>query len=121
MVSSAEPKAGKIIAYLPGWSTPPAAVDLAAAGYTHVIVAFGVFSTVTPGQIISAFDSVSPAYIQSLQTAGIKVLLSLGGASTNIVNTTVDFHSVLAKVSDPQCFTEEFVFGEVFFSVLFEI
>ena len=109
MVSSAEQKAGKIIAYLPGWSTPPAADDLAAAGYTHVIVAFGVFSTVTPGQIISAFDSVSPAYIQSLQTAGIKVLLSLGGASTNIVNTTVDFHSVLAKVSDPQCFTEEFV------------
>lgn len=107
--TQSEQKTGKIIAYLPGWSTPPAAEDLAAAGYTHVIVAFGVFSTITPGQIVSAFDSVTPAYIKSLQTAGIKVLLSLGGASTNIVNTTVNFHSVLEKVSDPQCFTEEFV------------
>ena len=78
----------RYLAYLPGWSTPPAAVDLAEAGYTHVIVAFGVFSTVTPGQIIYAFDSVSPAYIQSLQAVGIKVLLSLGGASTETYITT---------------------------------
>lgn len=107
--TQADQKTGKIIAYLPGWSTPPAGEELVAAGYTHVIVAFGVFSTITPGQIVPAFDSVTPAYIKSLQTAGLKVLVSLGGASTNLVNTTVDFHSVLSRVSDPQCFTEEFI------------
>lgn len=100
---------GKIIAYVPGWKTAPAATDLAEAGYTHIIVAFGVFSTITPGQIISAFTTVTPDYIQSLHAAGIKVLLSLGGDSSNIVNTTTDFHAVLAKVSDPECFVEEFV------------
>lgn len=100
---------GKLIAYLPGWGATPSAGDLVAAGYTHVIVAFGVFSTVTPGQIISAFETVTPSYVKSLQAAGLKVLLSLGGASTNIVNTSVDFHSVLSKVSDPSFFQEAFV------------
>lgn len=100
---------GKIIAYLPGWNTPPDAGELVAAGYTHAVIAFGVFSTITPGQIMPAFETITASYVKSLQAAGIKVLLSIGGSSTNIVNTTTNFHSVLAKVSDPQCFTEEFV------------
>ena len=100
---------GKLIAYITGSKPAPAAGDLVNAGYTHIVVAYGVFSTVTPGQIIPAFVNVTPEYIQSLQTAGIKVLLSLGGPSSNIVNTTTDFHAVLARVSDPQCFIEEFV------------
>lgn len=100
---------GKLIAYLPGWGATPSAGELVAAGYTHVIVAFGVFSTITPGQIVSAFETVTPSYVKSLQAAGLKVLLSLGGASTNIVNTTVDFHSVVSKVSDANFFQEAFV------------
>ena len=100
---------GRIIGYLTGWKTPPAATDLAAAGYTHMLVAFGVFSTSTPGQITPAFDTVSASYIKSLQNAGIKVLLSLGGASTSIPNTTVNFHQVLTAASSPTAFTQTFI------------
>lgn len=100
---------GKFIAYLSGWKTPPAAHDIRIAGYTHVIVTYGVFSTITPGQIMSAFTAVTPAYVQSLQAEGIKVLVSLGGRSTNLINATTDFHQILAKVSDSDCFIEEFV------------
>ncbi|CAM2921767.1 chitinase [Legionella steigerwaltii] len=100
---------GRIIGYLPGWDTPPSATALANAGYTHVLVAFGVFSTTNPGQITSAFDTVSASYIQSLHNAGIKVLLSLGGASSSIANTTVDFHQVLAAASSPTAFEQTFI------------
>ncbi|AUH73803.1 glycosyl hydrolase family 18 protein [Legionella sainthelensi] len=100
---------GRIIAYLPGWKTPPPATDLANAGYTHVLVAFGVFSTTIPGQITPAFDTVSQAYIQSLQRAGIKVLLSLGGASTSIANTTVNFHQVVSAASSATAFEQTFI------------
>ncbi|VVC75802.1 Chitinase D [Aquicella siphonis] len=100
---------GRIIGYLPGWKTPPSANALAAAGYTHILVAFGVFSTVTPGQITPAFDTVTPSYIKSLQALGIKVLLSLGGASTSIPNTTVNFHQVLQKASSTSAFTQTFI------------
>lgn len=100
---------GRVMAYLPGWKTPPAAAAIAKAGYTHVIVAFGVFSTTTPGQITPAFDTVTKQYIQSLQNAGVKVLLSLGGASTSIANTTVNFHQVLAASSSPAVFEQNFV------------
>lgn len=100
---------GKLIAYLPGWKTPPAAQEIRAAGYTHVIVTYGVFSTITPGQIMPAFTAVTPAYVQSLQAEGVKVLVSLGGPSTNLVNATTDFHQILAKVSNSLCFIEEFV------------
>lgn len=100
---------GRIIGYLPGWETPPSATDLANAGYTHIIVAFGVFSTTTPGQITPAFDTVSASYIKSLQNAGIKVLLSLGGASTDIPNTSINFHQVLLKASSPSAFEQTFV------------
>ncbi|KTD01787.1 glycosyl hydrolase family 18 protein [Fluoribacter gormanii] len=100
---------GRIIGYLPGWVTPPSATALANAGYTHILVAFGVFSTTSPGQITSAFDTVSASYIQSLHNAGIKVLLSLGGASSSIPNTTVNFHQVLAAASSPAAFQQTFI------------
>lgn len=100
---------GRIIGYLPGWLTPPTAASLAAAGYTHILVAFGVFSTTQPGQIVSAFSTVSQAYIASLHAAGIKVLLSLGGASTSIASTSVDFHSVLSSATSPAAFQQAFV------------
>ncbi|WP_131762292.1 glycosyl hydrolase family 18 protein [Legionella jamestowniensis] len=99
----------RIITYIPGWKTPPSAQSLANAGYTHVMVAFGVFSTTTPGVIASAFDTVTKEYIQSLRNAGIKVLLSLGGALTSIPDTTVDFHQVLSAASSPAAFQQTFI------------
>ncbi|HAT8720732.1 TPA: hypothetical protein JBA25_11625 [Legionella pneumophila] len=100
---------GRIIGYIPGWKTPPTAQELANAGYTHVMIAFGVFSTNTPGVIVPAFETVTKEYIQSLHQAGIKVILSLGGALTSIPNTTVDFHQVLAASSSPEVFQQTFI------------
>ncbi|KTD76328.1 glycosyl hydrolase family 18 protein [Legionella waltersii] len=100
---------GRIIGYLPGWKTPPTAQALADAGYTHMMVSFGVFSTSTPGQIIPAFDTVTKPYIQSLHQKGIKVILSLGGALTSLPNTTVDFHQALAAAASPDAFKQTFM------------
>ncbi|CDZ77335.1 Chitinase D precursor [Legionella massiliensis] len=100
---------GRIIGYLPGWVTPPAATALANAGYTHVLVAFGVFSTTTPGAITPAFSAITPAYIQALQSAGMKVSLSLGGASTSVADTTVNFHQVVSAASSPTAFQQTFI------------
>lgn len=100
---------GRIMAYVPGWKTPPSATSLAAAGYTNMIAAFGVFSTTSPGQIVSAFDSVTKSYIDSLHSVGIKVSLSLGGASTSLPNTSVDFHQVLVSATSPTAFQQAFV------------
>jgi chitinase len=100
---------GRIIGYVPGWKTPPTAQALANAGYTHVMIAFGVFSTTTPGVIIPAFDTVTKEYVQSLHQAGIKVILSLGGASSSVANTTVDFHQVLSRASSPDVFKQTFI------------
>lgn len=102
-------KGGRIITYIPGWKTPPSAQTLANAGYTHVMIAFGVFSTTTPGVITPAFDTVTKAYVQSLHQAGIKVILSLGGASSSLPNTTVDFHQVLASASSQDAFKQTFI------------
>jgi chitinase len=101
--------AGRIMSYMPGWKTPPAAAELAKAGYTNVLVAFGVFSTTTPGQIVSAFDSITPAYITTLHNAGIKVSLSLGGASTSIPNTSVNFNQVRTAAASDAAFEQAFV------------
>ncbi len=83
---------GRMIGYLYGWEAPPLAAEIALAGYTHVLIAFGLFSTTAYGTIdlgaISGFDLAT--YIQSLQNNGLKVLLSIGGASTSIPNTTVE-------------------------------
>ncbi|MCL9684702.1 glycosyl hydrolase family 18 protein [Legionella maioricensis] len=108
-LSKTTQSSGRIIGYVPGWKTPPTAQSLANAGYTHALIAFGVFSTTSPGAITPAFDTITPAYIQSLHQAGIKVLLSLGGASTSIANTTVDFHQVLTAASSPSVFQQTFI------------
>lgn len=57
---------GKIIGYLPGRYPPPPATELEGAGYTHILVAFGLFSTKIPGKIVSAFPEITPNYIASL-------------------------------------------------------
>lgn len=101
--------AARIMAYVPGWKTPPPATSLATAGYTHALIAFGVFSTTQPGNIVSAFDTVTKAYIDSLHSAGMKAMLSLGGASTSVSNTSVDFHQVLSLASSPDVFQTTFV------------
>ncbi len=100
---------GRIIGYLPGWKTPPSAQSLADAGYTHIMVAFGVFSTTTPGEIVSAFDTVTSEYIQQLHQANIKVILSLGGASSSIPNTTVSFHQILSAAPSAEVFKQTFM------------
>lgn len=106
------PASSKIIGYLEGYNPyPPAASAIAAAGYTHVIIGFGVFSTSTPGAITSAlvYPVNQLSYIQSLQAYGIKVLLSIGGASTSLPDTTVDFDTALAAASSPQAFQDTFI------------
>lgn len=100
---------GKIIGFIPGWVTPPTPASLAAAGYTHAMAAFGVFSTSQPGVVVNAFTSITRDYITALHQAGIKVLLSLGGALTSIPNTSVDFHQVLTLASSPTAFQQTFV------------
>lgn len=100
---------GRIIGYLPGWKTPPDATAIKNAGYTHIIIAFGVFSTTTPGEIVPVFDTVSKEYIKSLQDAGVVVLLSLGGAASSVPDTTVNFHQVLSSASSPDEFKNTFV------------
>lgn len=97
---------GRIIGYLPGWKTPPSAQALKNAGYTHILVAFGVFGS-TPanaGQIVSAFDTVTKEYITSLKALGIKVILSLGGASSSIPGTTASFKESLDAAKSPADF-----------------
>jgi chitinase len=100
---------GKIIGYLPGWKTPPAYNELVSAGYTHVIIAFGVFSTIKPGEIVTVFDSISKEYIKKLQDNGIKVLLSIGGASSSVNDTTVNFHQVILESSSQEAFVDSFI------------
>ncbi len=108
---NAENSSGRIIGYLYGWETPPSAEAIAQAGYTHILIAFGLFSTTTPGNIniqaISGFDLTS--YVQSLHQNGLKVLLSIGGASTNIPNTTVNFDDAVHAASTPQVFVNNFI------------
>lgn len=108
-LSQSATEKGRIIGYIPGWKTPPTAQALANAGYTHVMIAFGVFGTSTPGVITPAFETVTKEYIQSLHQAGIKVILSLGGALTSIPNTTVDFHQALISASSPEVFKQTFI------------
>lgn len=103
---------GKIIGYLPGWVNPaklPAPQDLQNAGYTHIIIAFGLFSTSTPGQVVTDFPSITPSYISQLQAKGIKVLFSLGGALTSVPNTTVSFDQALQAATTPQQFQKDLV------------
>lgn len=100
---------GKLIGYLPGWKKPPAAADLAQAGYTHIVVAFAVFNTLNPGELTPAFHTVSKEYIEQLQAYGIKVLLSIGGPSTEIPHTSVHYHAMVKKSPSPQLFQKKFL------------
>ncbi len=100
---------GRIIGYMPGYYQPSSAQALFTAGYTDILVAFGVFSTSTPGTIVSAFSTVSPALIQQMKTLGIRVLLSLGGASSDIPGTTVNFHDALTAAASPTAFKAAFI------------
>lgn len=105
-------ESNKIIGYMPGWvdsKVLPEAKALHEAGYTHIMVAFGLFSTKEPGQIVSDFPSITPGYIDSLHQEGIKVLLSLGGASSGIPDTSVNFHDVLKRAETPDIFQAKFV------------
>lgn len=87
---------GRVIGYLIGWAPPPPAAELASAGYTHLMVSFGVFSKSAPGQIIGdAFSSISATYVAQCQAAGMKVILALGGASTGVAGSSVDFEEVI--------------------------
>ncbi len=92
-----------------GWKTPPPVGALVDAGYTNILVAFGVFSTSQPGPIVSAFDTVTASYIASLRAAGITVTLSLGGASSSVPDTTVNFHQALAAATSEDAFVGAFV------------
>ena len=103
------PSTGRIIGFMAGWKTPPPVSSLVTAGYTHILVSFGVFSTSSPGNITPAFETISASYIASLHAAGIKVLLSLGGASTNVPSTSINFHQVLSSASSPSIFNSTFV------------
>ncbi|MCC2666320.1 MAG: hypothetical protein K0S63_236 [Gammaproteobacteria bacterium] len=105
------PSNGRVIGFLASWSQPyPTADQLSAAGYTHIMVAFGVFSTTNPGVISEgAFAGVTPEYINSLHAKGIKVLLSLGGASSGIPNTTVDFNAVRTHAGNDETFKTKFL------------
>lgn len=109
---TAEP-AGRIIGYLYGWETPPSAQSIAQAHYTHVILTFGLFSTTSPGAIdIQALSGISDlaGYIAQLHSYGIDVLLSIGGASTNIPNTTVSFNTAeTVSPANPATFQTNFV------------
>lgn len=107
--SKASATGGRIIGYIPGWKTPPTAQALANAGYTHAMIAFGVFSTTKPGEIVPAFELITPAYVQSLHQANIKVILSLGGASSSIANTTVSFHDALVAAPSADHFKQVFM------------
>jgi chitinase len=108
-LKAVEAPKGRIIGYLTGWKTPPSAKTLAGAGYTHIMVAFGVFSTSVPGGVTPAFHTISKEYIASLHEQGIKVILSLGGALTSIHNTTVDFHQALSLASSEDEFQQTFM------------
>ncbi len=101
---------GRIIGYLYGWVSPPPAEEVAAAHYTHVLIAFGLFSTTSPGTInvdaVSGFDLAT--YVKDLQDNGIQVLLSIGGASTSIPDTTVSFDQAVGLAATPRDFINTF-------------
>lgn len=105
--------AGRIIGYLYGWETPPSAQSIAQAHYTHVILTFGLFSTTSAGAIdIQSLSGIPDlaGYIAQLHSYGIDVLLSIGGASTNIPNTTVSFNTAeTVSPAVPSTFQANFV------------
>jgi chitinase len=106
---------GRMIGYVYGWEDALPATDLADAGYTHVLISFGLFTEAGGGVSLAALSGSGYgsndllAYIQSLQAYGIKVLLSIGGASTNIPGTTVSLFTAELGAGDPQTFQDNFI------------
>jgi len=98
---------GKIVGYLPGYkATSIKPTDLATAGYTHIIVAFAVFNASKPGALVTNdFSFIKASYVKELQQAGLKVLLSLGGALTNTPGATVNFHQISTGSNFTMAFT----------------
>jgi chitinase len=87
---------GKIVGYLPGYKpTAVNPVHLVKAGYTHVIVAFATFNSTHPGQLANSFSYITVSHVKELKAAGLKVLISLGGAVATDPGTTVNFHEIL--------------------------
>jgi len=87
---------GRIVGYLPGYKqTHVIPSDLANAGYTHIIIAFATFNATNKGALVNEFANfISPSYVASLQKVGIQVLVSLGGALTNVRGATVSFNQI---------------------------
>lgn len=99
--------AGKIVGYLPGYkpTTSIKSADLVTAGYTHVICAFATFNASNPGALVDELTYITPARVKDLKAAGLKVLVSLGGALSNTPGATVNFH----QISRGADFTQVFV------------
>jgi len=79
----------RLVAYLGNWQLCPTAEQVAA--YTHIVIAFAVSYTWSPGKNICSTtceigmppvcnNADNPALVQQWQAAGKKVLLSYGGA-----------------------------------------
>jgi len=79
----------RLIAYLGNWQSCPTTAQVAA--YTHIIIAFAVSYTWSPGKNICSStcqistppicnNAANPSLIQEWQSAGKKVILSFGGA-----------------------------------------
>ncbi len=123
-----QPKIERMIGYLPlNWNNSGSYInsivspqDLSNANYTHILIAFGVFSIdancaiekecillepdksdniqITSGDGSQKIDLKT--YVRQLHQQGIKVLLSLGGASSRF--GTVDFEQSFNIVQDGQ-------------------
>jgi chitinase len=112
---------GKLIGYLNGYQAPLPVTDLVNAGYTHIIIDFAVFNTTYSGDILnlsalsgfSDFNQSAPtsllSYIQQLHNAGIKVLLSIGGAYSSLNNTTVSFYEAGLYRTPAQTFQDQLI------------
>ena len=100
---------GKLIGYLEGWNPGPSPASILAAGYTNVIIGFAVFSLSGPGTLVLATSGIEPGYVQALQSKGIPVSISIGGAGTNIPGTTVNLDDAVQAASSPQAFEDAMV------------
>ncbi len=108
-VTAVTPGQPEIIAYQAGWDTLPSADAIVAAGITTVNLAFLVFDLNHPGKLVATFSAINVGDIYELRQKGIHVNLSIGGASSSLADTTVNFHEVLTAASDPQTFTQTFI------------
>ena len=116
----------RVIGYLPlNWNNSgaysdsiPRPSELKRAGYTHILIAFGIFSTdphcadTASCVLLSARDGAGAKissgdgterrpleeYVAELKSQGIRVLLSIGGASSHF--GTVDFEASFRQVQN---------------------